>query len=72
MNDLLDGSNCGSTLRTDAEGNFDGWITSPNFGSSYPPSLKCFWLLDASRLAGEVKITDDCMTDFFAYFIELT
>ncbi|VDK77902.1 unnamed protein product [Litomosoides sigmodontis] len=42
---------CGGTILPDADGSFEGYIQSPNYGFNYFPNLDCLWLLDASSIA---------------------
>ncbi|CAG9535646.1 unnamed protein product [Cercopithifilaria johnstoni] len=42
---------CGGTILPDADGSFEGYIQSPNYGFNYFANLDCLWLLDASSIA---------------------
>ncbi|VDO38210.1 unnamed protein product, partial [Onchocerca flexuosa] len=41
---------CGGTILPNADGVFDGYIQSPNYGFNYFPNLDCLWLLDTSSI----------------------
>lgn len=42
---------CGGKILPAADGTFEGYIQSPNYGFNYFPNLDCLWLLDASTIA---------------------
>lgn len=54
---------CGGTILPNADGVFDGYIQSPNYGFNYFPNLDCLWLLDASGIASvsSINIFSSCI-----------
>ncbi|KAM3716945.1 Cubilin [Dirofilaria immitis] len=44
---------CGGEILPNADGVFEGYIQSPNYGFNYFPNLDCLWLLDASSIVND-------------------